>query len=363
MRQALGRVVPVLVFAVLPVAVVVTMLAVAVADDSLAVDFHNELYPEAKLLLDGVNPFPPPGTELGLGHNRIWPPVAGYLVAPLTLLGPAAADWTIAVLGIACLLLALRVVGVRDWRVYGAFTLWPQAAGELRVAHLTPLLCLLVAIAWRYRHARFTPGLAVGLGTAVKFFLWPVGVWLAAIGRARETAAAAALVASSLLLVLPFTGLDEYVRTLLDLSDAFDEDTYTPTGYLIQIGVDERHARLVGVALGAALLVACWRRASLALALAAALVLSPIVWLDYYALAAVPLAVVRPRLSAIWLAPIATWGMPIAGVDTGNASDTARLLVVFAVVFTVVVRAEGRAGAMSDRPPATGQIQREPASA
>ena len=46
----------------------------------------------------------------------------------------------------------------------------------------------------------------------------------------------------------------------------------------------------------AVLLVLCWRRASLALAVAAALVLSPIVWIDYFALAAVPLAVVRPRL-------------------------------------------------------------------
>ena len=45
--------------------------------------------------------------------------------------------------------------------------------------------------------------------------------------------------------------------------------------------------------IGAALLVGCWRRASLGLAVAAALALSPIVWLDYYAVAAIPLAVVR----------------------------------------------------------------------
>ena len=93
------------------------------------------------------------------------------------------------------------------------------------------------------------------------------------------------------------------------------------------------------------LLVACWRRASLGLAVAAALVLSPIVWLDYYAVAAIPLAVVRPRLSWVWLAPLATWGLLSAGIGAGNGWGSARVLVVFTVVFAVIVRAERQAEA------------------
>ena len=96
------------------------------------------------------------------GKNLIWPPVAAFLVSPLTVLSPGAADWAIALLGLAAALLSLRIVGVRDWRVYGAFALWPPVIGEIRVSHLTPFLCVLVALAWRYRDVRFAPGLAVG---------------------------------------------------------------------------------------------------------------------------------------------------------------------------------------------------------
>ena len=58
------------------------------------------------------------------------------------------------------------------------------------------------------------------------------------------------------------------------------------------------------LAIGIAVLAIAWRRQSFVLFVAAALLLSPIVWLDYYALLAVPLAVVRPRLS-VALAPAA----------------------------------------------------------
>jgi hypothetical protein len=342
MRAAVERLATPLAFAVLPAVIVIAMFAVASDSGSLSVDFHNELYPEAKRLLDWENPFPGPDAELWRGHNHIWPPVAAFLVAPYTLLSPGPADWAIAITGVALFMLSLRIVGVRDWRVYGAFAMWPSVIGEIRVSHLTPVLCLLTAVAWRYRDARAIPGLAVGFAAAIKFFLWPLGLWLAARGR-RASAAVAALVAGcSLLLVLPFTGLDDYVRSLLELGRIFDQDSYSPFGFLAQIGVPDAPARGATIVLGAILLVACWRRESLGLAVAAALVLSPIVWLDYYAVAAVPLAAVRPRLSLVWLAPLLTWGLLSAGIGAGNGWGSARVLIVFAIVFTVIVRAERR---------------------
>jgi hypothetical protein len=342
---AARRVLPILLFGALPVAVAIGMFAAARSTDSLAADFHNELYPEAKLLLHWRNPFPGADAALEHGQNLIWPPLAAFLVAPLTLLSVGAAEWAIALLGLACSLLSLRIVGVRDWRVYGLFAMWPQVIGEIRVSHLTPFLCVLLALAWRYKETRFAPGLAIGLGCAIKFFLWPLGVWLAAIGRLRETVVAALVAGASLLLVLPFTSLHDYLHTLLELGKAFDQDSYSPFGFLVQIGVGEALARLVTYALGAVLLVACWRRASLGLAVAAALALSPIVWLDYYAVAAVPLAVVRPRLSPVWLAPLATWGLYSAGFGVGNGWGSARVLLAFALVFAVIVRAEKQAEA------------------
>jgi hypothetical protein len=342
---AAKRLLPILLFAVLPVVVAIGMFATARSTDSLAADFKAELYPEAKLLLDWTNPFPGPDAVLENGHNLIWPPVAAFLVSPLTALPAGAANWAIALIGIGCSLLSLWIVGVRDWRVYGLFALWPQVIGEIRVSHLTPVLCVLLAVAWRYRDVRFAPGVALGLAGAIKFFLWPLGVWLAAIGRARETLVAAFVAAASLLLILPFTNLEDYLRTLIELGKDFDQDSYSPFGFLVQIGVGETPARVVAYLIGATLLVACWRRASLGLAVAAALVLSPIVWLDYYAVAAIPLATVRPRLSPVWFAPLATWGLLSAGIGAGNGWGSARVLLVFAVVFAVVVRAERQAEA------------------
>ena len=353
---AARRLLPILLFAVLPIAVAIGMFATASSNNSLAADFMNELYPEAKLLLDWTNPFPGPHATLVHGHNLIWPPVAAFLISPLTALPAGAANWAIALIGVACSLLSLWLVGVRDWRVYGLFALWPQVIGEIRVSHLTPFLCVLLALAWRYRDVRFAPGLSLGLAGAIKFFLWPLGVWLAAIGRARETLVAALVAGASLLLVLPFTSIEHYLRTLVELGKDFDQDSYSPFGFLVQIGVGETPARAVTYLVGAALLVGCWRRASLGLAVAAALVLSPIVWLDYYAVAAVPLAIVRPRLSAVWFAPLATWGLLSAGIGAGNGWGSARVLLVFGAVFAVVVRAEGQAeaGGESHRPATVG---------
>ena len=39
----------------------------------LGLDFRGELYPEAKLILNGSNPFPAPAAHLSIGDNRIWP--------------------------------------------------------------------------------------------------------------------------------------------------------------------------------------------------------------------------------------------------------------------------------------------------
>jgi hypothetical protein len=360
MQTAARRLAPLLLLGVLPIVVAITMLASARSDGSLSVDFHNELYPEAELLLGWENPFPVPGTDLSHGHNLIWPPLDAILVAPFTLMSPGAAGLAIAVVGLTCFMASLMVVGVRDWRVYGAVALWPQVIAEVRVSHLTPVLCLLLALAWRARDARLAPGIAVGLAGAMKFFLWPIGVWLAAIGRIRELILAAALAAASLLLVLPFTSLDAYVRVLIELGRAWDQDSYSPFGLLVQLGAPEGAAHAVTFTLGGALLVACWRTASLGLAVAAALVLSPIVWLDYYAVAAIPLAIVRPTVSAIWVAPLATWGLLSTGVGAGNAPGSARLLAVFSVVFAVIVHGERQMASRGASSPHRSALAVEP---
>ena len=137
-------------------------------------------------MLAGRNPYPPPDFE-PRGANLIWPPLVAYVLSPLTFLPPGAADLVMVVAGLACFALTLWRLGVRDWRVYGVVALWPQVAGEMRVAHLTAPICLLVALAWRSRNERVRGGIPVGIAAAAKFLVWPVALWL--LARARPLAA------------------------------------------------------------------------------------------------------------------------------------------------------------------------------
>lgn len=337
---AFRRVATIVGFAVAPVAVLAVMLAIGLDSPPLSHDFHFELYPEAKDLLAGRNPFPTGDFDAASPPNLIWPPLAGYLVAPLTVLPRDDADIVMAALGLLCFAAALRLVGVRDWRVYGAFFLWPQVAGEMRLSHLTPQLCLLAALAWRSRNGRISAGFPVGLAVALKFFVWPLAVWLLALRRFTAVAVAAAIGCGSLLLVLPFTGLDEYARALLKLGPAFDQDSYTLGGLLIQLGVPETATQVATVIAAAALAVATWRYRSFTLAVATALLVTPIAWLDYYALAGIPLAIARPRLSLVWLVPLVTWGLHGAGLGIGDPAATLRLMIAFAIVLAVAFRHE-----------------------
>jgi hypothetical protein len=56
----------------------------------------------------------------------------------------------------------------------------------------------------------------------------------------------------------------------------------------------------------------------------------------------------------VWLVPIATWGLLSAGIGAGNGWGSARVLIVFGVVFATIVRAERQAEtAGADYRPAT----------
>jgi Glycosyltransferase family 87 len=324
----------------LPVVALITMLVVGLSDHSLSADFHHEIYPQAKEMLHGANPYPPAGFDPTIAANYIWPPLVAFVLGPLTVLPVGVADVVMLLLGLACMGASLWLVGLRDWRVYGLVALWPEVVGEMRVSHLTAQICLLLALAWRTRNRPAAAGLAVGLATALKFFVWPLAIWLAATRRSRATVIAMGVVAGSLLLVLPYTSVDGYARSLVRLGHAFDQDSYTVFGLLVQSGAAEGVARAATWAVGLGLLVATVRYRSFTLAVVAALTLSPIVWLDYFAIAIVPLAIARPRLSWVWFLPLATWGLRGAGLGIGDPWDIGRLLLVFAVVFAVAFRDE-----------------------
>ncbi len=120
LRRALREVGTVALFGVAPIVALSTMLVIGLDTDSIAADFHHELYPQTEEMLAGRNPYPSPDWDPTAAPNFIWPPAAAALAAPLTLLPLEAADIVIAALGLVVFALSLWLVGVRDWRVYGA---------------------------------------------------------------------------------------------------------------------------------------------------------------------------------------------------------------------------------------------------
>ncbi len=339
-------------FGAVPLIVLVATLSVYSEQGRLALDFHNELYPQAELVRHGEHAFDTPEAYLQDRKNLVWPIAAVLPVVPLTLLGPDAADWVAAFVTIATLFAALFVLEVRDWRIYGVTLLWPSVIDTYQTANASLPIALLVALMWRYRRNSGVSGLALGYAIAVKFFVWPLAVWLFAIGKRAASTIAAGVAAASVALMIPFTDLSDYVDLIQKLRREFEHQVYTPFALLTDIGVPDTAARVATIALGLGVLALAWRRRSLGLALAAALVLSPIVWRHFFVLLLVPLALSRPRFDAVWLIPIGLW----VGDGTFNGApwQTACALCLVALTFALCeLRPQPRtsdAGVLSPRP-------------
>jgi hypothetical protein len=306
MTLAFRRVAPIVFLGALPI-FVLGILAYDVHHlGNLGNDFRFELYPAAKMILHGTNPFPPPGADLSSGQNRIFPIPAVALFIPLTILPAMWAAIVVTVILLVLLAATLWVMGVRDWRVYGLVFMWPPALAAVQTGNITILLGLLVAVAWRYRERTWISGLALGAAIALKLFLWPLLVWLLAIRRYRGAAVGAGLgLVGGFLAVLPFTSLHAYVRLENNLGKVFGRDSYNLTGLFAQGHLGSKTvAVLLSYAIGLGILLFSYSRRSLALGIVASLVLSPIVWTHYFVLLAVPLAIRWPRLAPAWFVPL-----------------------------------------------------------
>lgn len=139
----------------------------------------------------------------------------------------------------------LVALGVRDWRIYGITVLWPPVIDAYQTANVTLPLALLVAVTWRFRDRPGPAGRAFGFSLALKFLLWPVAIWLVAIGRIRAAGAGIALAFASLLLLLPFTSIGDYARLVRNLTDTFDGLSCTTFAVLVDLDAPEMVARAV----------------------------------------------------------------------------------------------------------------------
>jgi hypothetical protein len=314
----------------------------------LALDFRYAYVDGARAVLDGRTPYPPPdGPELATDTAYVYPPLLAFVVTPFTLLPEGAIPVVAAVVAGGLLFATLWILGVRDLRCYGACLLWAPTQNALYTASVSSLLAFGVALVWRYRNDVWPPALALGLTIALKLFLWPLAIWAAASGRLRATGWALAVAGAATLLTwgaIGFGGLADYPDLLRRLESLNAERSYSIVGVLAAVGVDGPFADALAIAIGVALIAGCAvlaRRGDevrgLALAIAGALALSPIVWQHYLVLLLVPLALMRPRFSMLWLLPIVLWLSPRAGHGAG-LDPWLPLLVAVSILTIVLVR-------------------------
>ena len=311
--------------AVVPAVVILALFVETVQDDAVAFDFRV-FYDAANAILHGDSPYLGVDDVGAIGRSFVYPPLTALATVPLAALPFQVAGLVVQAGLVVATLGVLRLVGVRDWRCYGLVLLWPPVLSAIQTGSVTILLALAAAVAWRYRDRTVASAGAVGVALAVKTILWPLAVWLAATRRIAA-AALSCLVGGALVLaswgVIGFAGFADYPDLLRRLENAVGEDSYTAYIVGLDIGLPSSVARGLWLALGLGLLAAVVvlarrgeERAAFVAAIAASLGLTPIVWLHYFALLVVVVALAQPRLGVLWFVPLAMVLTPGSGHPT-----------------------------------------------
>ena len=311
-------------------------------------------------ILDGRTPYQDVD-EIGHYLGYVYPPLLAFAIVPLSLLpaSVAASIWALLTFGFVAW--SLWLLGVRDWRCYPVALLWPFTREAVEYGAIGPLLLLIIAFLWRYRDSTWGAATATASGVAAKLFLWPLALWLAFTGRIRTAGLSIAI--TLVLVLLPwiaigFAGLRQYPALLQEVADQQDYRSYSIIALVRSLGGSSELAKVLSLLLGVALLALAFRaarnhaltacdrdRISLGYALAAALVLTPVIWPHYLVLLLAPLALARPRLSALWLFVLAA--TVLYALDWYRASPEGEwrpvvvITVLVAIVFVGSLRPSG----------------------
>jgi hypothetical protein len=298
-------------------------------------------YPSAELLATAGGHLGPEGIRDVFRFP--YPAGAAIALAPFGALSfeVAAAVWS--ALLILSLLASLWILGVRDWRVLAVVVTAAPVISAVRLGTLTPLLVLALAVVWRWRDRRWVAGAALALAISLKLLLWPLVVWLAATRRyaaAVISAGGATALTFGVWAALGFSGLGDYPELLRRLADVVGDRGYSLVALGVQAGLSGGVATALPWVVGLALLVAVAvlarkgapERVTYSLAVLAAIAITPIVWLHYFALLVVPLAVARPRFALGWMLLWVFWATPVQQ----NEGDLWRVVVALAVAVVAI---------------------------
>jgi hypothetical protein len=297
----------------------------------------------AQAVIHGESPFVAPDPH-ALAHfdKFVYPPSTAFLFAPFAALPLAVGQFLMFVLGLLATFAALRLLGVRDWRCYGLTLMTPPVVNSLALGAVTPFLLLGAAAVWHYRDRPAVAGPVGALTAVTKIFLWPIGFWLLATRRLRATAVAIGL--ASVLVVsgwaaIGFADARTYPHLLRVLTDVEQGASYSP---IALIGLKGSAATASAFVLTlVSILGVVWAarrpdgdRRAFVIAVAGAILATPVLWLHYFQLLLVPIALYRPRLSGLWFVPLALWLTPASHAN-GSPWKISLALAVFA---TIVLR-------------------------
>jgi alpha-1,2-mannosyltransferase len=275
-------------------------------------DFHV-FWQAGRDFVSGTSPYPAHAVDvIAAKENFVYPVWVAAAFAPLGLLPYSVAVLLFSGVVLGSAALALCLLGIRDWRCYGAVFVAIPMLSSFYLGTLSPLLMLALAALWRYRDDRRVAVPTLAVLVAAKLFLWPLLVYFAATRRSK-TALLACLAAVGVTALawarLGFAGLVDYPGLLRLVVRVEERDSYSVTSLGAAVGLPRPLANIAALAAGTAVLAAAVaiarrtgaEREAFVVTLAAALFFSPIVWSHYLLLLFVPLALARPRFSPLWL--------------------------------------------------------------
>jgi alpha-1,2-mannosyltransferase len=338
-----------------PVTVIVAIVRVARLD-SAGTDFRYAYLPAANAVLHGRSPYglSPLAGELAY----VYPPLTAFLIAPFTLVGTQAAVVAALGLALAAPVVTLRLLRVEDWRCYLIVYLWAPFLQALQACNVILLVLVGLAATWRYRDRPWVAGVVVGLVTTLKLFAWPLILFLLVTRRWRAAGIAVASAAVSCFVpwaAIGFRGLGGYPDLLQQLQLLERDNSFTVAAFFSRFS-SWWTGQSVAYAIAALIVVWTLRhrhddRAVFVAMVGISLLLSPLVWLEYFVLLAPVIALRSPRINAAWLAPILLFfGAQIH--HRPNWQNALALLIVAASLVHAAVGlplGRGRQSAIADR--------------
>ncbi len=289
--------------------------------NNVAVDFHNAYYVAGYRLLHGGDPYAWTHSQIREGIAFVYPAFSALFFAPFALISVAAAGVVVTLVWIALTPLTLWVLGVRDWRVYGAAMLWLPVFSTWETGNETIVLVLLAAVVWRYRANPIVAGVITAAAISLKPFMWPLALWLLVTRRWRASGyglAAGVIINIVSWSVVGFDKIGVYLR-----DSGFDTRYAWRAGYSVaaalgHLGFGHQTGDVITVllcvllaaAIGYVAFVQHRELQALTLTVILMLAASPLVWNHYFALLLIPMALVYPGMNWLWALPVLMWVCP-----------------------------------------------------